>query len=379
VAFHPTSVGATTAGWFDSFLSTAQLGLPSGTNVQAAFVYVPVIPFTPRPDAPILFDRLPSAAISDAAIDDEFDQYLIIYQGVDPNAASTGLINVDLVIASIRSQYGDNPSGYGILDFESPFISRLEAGPSSPYWQMTVDTVVAALRAVKAQFPNVKWTMYGMPLVRFWLPPAYAYSWADASESLKEQTMAATLAGFDPVMRECDWFNPGAYDRYELITFTAEEQPSLIAREAAYRTAIVDACNRFNATSGLPRKPIIPMVSPMFWKVGRISYNMKQMTLEEMLRDAIRPLMLAGADGVGFWTGMSYWVRAATSTQDLGTDQAEARYALTMDFLGGVTPADWTLPALYDDLTLRTSQHIRNRMDEVRAEIQSMGLDAPGP
>jgi hypothetical protein len=292
-----------------------------------------------------------------------------VYQGVDPNAASTGLINVDLVIAAIRSQYGDNPSGYGILDFESPFIPRLEAGPSDPNWQMTVDTVVAALQAVKAEFPQVKWTMYGMPLVRYWLPPEFAYSWANASTALKEQTIAATLTGFDPVMRECDWFNPGVYDRYELITFTAAEQPSLMASEAAYRTMNVEVCNRFNASSGLPRKPIIPMVSPMFWKVGRISYNMKQMTMEEMLRDTVRPLMQAGADGVAVWTGMSYWVRASTSALDLGPDQADARYALTMDFLDGVTPANWTSQALHDDLSLRTSEHLRSVLDAVRAEI----------
>jgi hypothetical protein len=50
-----------------------------------------------------------------------------------------------------------------------------------------------------------------------------------------------------------------------------------------------------------------------------------------------------------------------------------------MDFLGGVTPADWTAPALHDDLALRTSQHVRSRLDEVRSEIQSMSLGNPGP
>jgi hypothetical protein len=374
VAFHPASTGDATSGWFDLYRSAAQMGLPSGTNVQSAFVYLPVVTFTPRPTAPILFDRLP-----DAAIEDKFDQYLIIYQGVDPNAASTGLIDVDLVIAAIRSQYGDQPSGYGILDFENPFIARLEAGPTDPNWSMTVDTVVAALRAVKAEFPQVKWTMYGMPLVRFWLPPTYSQSWADASEPVREQNLNAILLGFDPVLRECDWFNPGAYDRYELALFSAAEQPGLMVRERAYREAMVEVLDRFNASSGLPRKPIIPMISPMFWKSGRIAYNMKQMGLEEFLRDSVRPLMLAGADGVAIWTGLSYWVRASTSAQNLGPDQADARHALTMDFLGGVTPADWTAPALHDDLALRTSQHVRSRLDEVRSEIQSMSLGNPGP
>jgi len=102
VAFHPASTGDTTTGWFDLFLAAAQMGLASGTNVQATFVYVPTVPFAPRPTAPILFDRLPSAAISDQAIEDEFDQYIIVYQGVDSASVNTGVINADLVVDSIH-------------------------------------------------------------------------------------------------------------------------------------------------------------------------------------------------------------------------------------------------------------------------------------
>lgn len=375
VAFTPTSTGDVTAGSFSPFLSLSQLAIPSGSNVLAAFVYVPAIPFTPRPDAPILFDRLPSAAVSDQAVEDRFGEYLIIYQGVDMDSVSTGIINADLVVEAVRSQYGNSPSGWGVVDFENPFINRLEAGPSSPTWQQTVDTVVGCLQRLKAEFPNVKWTMYSMPLIRYWIQSTW--SWANVPAAEREAQIQKILVGFDPVLRECDWFNTCSYDWYELATYAPSAQANKTLAEVAHREAQVEVCNRFNAASGLPRKPIIPMISPMFWEIGQISYNMKMISTEEILRDTVRPLMQAGADGVAFWTGLSYWVRAATSTQDLGSGQADSRYAFTMDFYNGVPPADWTLPAVYDDLSLRTSQHVRMRMDEVRGEIQSMSLGNP--
>jgi len=93
--------------------------------------------------------------------------------------------------------------------------------------------------------------------------------------------------------------------------------------------------------------------------------------LEEILRDQVRPLIAEGASGVGFWTGFSYYTRAACSAQDLGASQQEARYAFTRDFLGGVTPLSWTDPAVYAELVLDTSLLTRQRLDEIRADLQS--------
>jgi hypothetical protein len=377
--FIPTSTGATTAGSFEMWITAGQMGLAGTTNPQGAFMHVPTVDIGNRPLTPVLFDRLPSATISAAAVEDGHAEYIIVYQGVDPNSGSTGLINPQLVIDAIRQEHGDDPSGYGILDFESPFIERLEAGPTHPNWQMTVDTVVGALQAVKAEFPNVKWTMYSMPLTRYWIPPANAYSWANASPELRESAFVKILTGFDPVLRECDWLNPSAYDRYELSTFSSSQQATITAQEIAHREAVVEVCNRFNATSGLPRKPIIPMVSPMFWKVGQISYNMKQVTLEEMLRDSVRPLIDEGADSVALWTGLPYWVRLATSAQDFGLSQLEARHAFTQDFLGGIPPADWTAPGVHESLSETISEHISARLDEIRVEIYELLVGSTGP
>jgi hypothetical protein len=370
-------MGDATAGSFVSRFTAAQMGVPPTANPQAVFLFIPTIDIGDRPLTPVLFDRLPDSAVSAAAVEDGHAEYIIVYQGVDPNATATGLINAQLVIDSIRQEHGDNPSGYGVLDFENPFIDRLEAGPSDPNWQMTVDTVVGALQAVKAEFPNVKWTMYSMPLIRYWLPPYY--SWADAPLAVREEAFAKALVGFDPVLRECDWLNPSTYDRYELATYSAGQHASKTAQEIAHREANVEVCNRFNDLSGLPRKPIIPMVSPMFWNSGQISYNMKQIPLEEILRDTVRPLISEGADSVAIWTGLGYWVRAATSTQSLGLGQIEARHAITQDFLGGIAPADWTAPGLRESLSEIISEHIRTRMGEVRSEIYDLLVGSAGP
>jgi hypothetical protein len=181
------------------------------------------------------------------------------------------------------------------------------------------------------------------------------------------------------VLRACDWLSPSSYDRYELASFTPDRWEQITAQETAWRENQSEICRRFNESSGLPPKPIIPMISTMFWKVGQMEYNMKQMPLEEMLRDQVVPLMAGGADGIAIWTGMSYWVRSATSTADLGPTQIDARYALTQDFLDGVEPSDWTDPTVKTFLEEATSLHVRQRIEEVKAHLETASPDSGTP
>jgi len=372
VDFVPTSLGTNTAGTFTSAIYAAQMGLPSTATSQSAFMFVPVAPANPRPVSDqILFDAMPSTEHSLAAVDAGYHQIIIIYGGVDPDATTTGVINADLVVEAVLQQYGPDPKGWGVLDFEVPFFTRLEAGSSSPTWQQTVDTCVALLQRMKTEFPQVKWTMYGMPLLRYWISGTPTYSWADAPEALKEQQLTKVLEAFRPVLDACDWLNPSSYDRYELAAFTPDRWAQITAQETQWRRHQMILCNRYNATSGLPAKPIIPMVSPMVWKSGTMEYTMKQLPAEEILRDQVRPLIAEGASGVGLWTGFGYYTRAACSAQDLGASQQEARYAFTRDFLGGVTPTNWTDPAVFAELVLDTSLLTRQRLDEIRADLQS--------
>jgi hypothetical protein len=106
---------------------------------------------------------------------------------------------------------------------------------------------------------------------------------------------------------------------------------------------------------------------------------MKQVTLEEMLRDSVRPLIDEGADSVALWTGLPYWVRLATSAQDFGLSQLEARHAFTQDFLGGIPPADWTAPGVHESLSETISEHISARLDEIRVEIYELLVGSTGP
>ncbi len=191
--------------------------------------------------------------------------------------------------------------------------------------------------------------------------------------------LAQRHEAFEPIMRACDWLNPSVYDRYELARYTADRHAEITARETSWRHYTVELCNRFNASSGLPPRPVLVMVSPMFWKVGNIEYNMKRMPIEELLRDQIRPVLEAGADGVAIWAGFTYYPRAATSSADLGQGQFDARYAFTRDYLGGVEPADWTDPALRAELELLTSQMVLQRLGEIRADLETASPDSGTP
>ena len=326
----------------------------------------------------VMFDRLPHAETHAAAIADGFERYIIIYQGVDPDATASGVINAYAVVAAIREQEGDAPSWFGILDFEYPFMVRAQSGPSDPNWQTTVDTIVAVLDRVRAEFPGVQWSMYGMPNVPYWSPNG-GYGWDTMGESEREQVLAQRLEAFDPILRACDWLNPSVYDRYELAQYTADRHAEITARETSWRHFTVELCNRFNASSGLPPKPTMVMVSPMFWKVGNIEYNMKRMPIEELLRDQVRPVLEAGAEGVAIWTGFTYYPRAATSSADLGQGQLDARYAFTLDYFGGVEPLDWTDPAVRAELEMLTSQMVHQRLGEVRADLESSSPENGNP
>ena len=380
VEFTPTSLGASTSGSFSAYLTGGSLGLTNDANVRASFLYTPIVPVTPRPSqsSTVLFDPLPLPEFNGELVDAGFESMLIIYQGVDMQSVQSGIIDTDVVVAAVRSQFGDQPSGFGMLDFETPFFQRIEEGPGSPLYQQTVDTIVTTLQRLRQEFPDVRWTMYGMPLLRYWVAPT-GYPWSAAPEADCEAQRVRTLANYDPILREVDWLSPSSYDRYELAAFTPDRWEQITAQETAWRLNQSEICRRFNETSGLPPKPIIPMISTMFWKVGQMEYNMKQMPIEEMLRDQVVPLVAGGADGIAIWTGMSYWVRSATSSQDLGPTQIDARYALAQDFLGGVEPPDWTEPSVKAFLEQATSTHVRQRIEEVRQHLESSSPDNGNP
>jgi hypothetical protein len=378
VEFTPTSIGTSTSGSFAAYLTGGSLGLSNDANMRAAFVYTPIVPTTPRPSqsATIMFDLLPDVSINDAAVGEGFERYILIPQGVDPEAASTGLIDADRVVQAIRDREGDAPTGFGMLDFEVPFISRLRAGPSDPAWQGTVDTIVDVLQRLRVEFPQVQWTMYGMPSLPYWSPNG---SWAVMSEEHRQQLLEEAVEGFGPVLRECDWISPSSYDRYELATYPESQHEGVTAREVAWRHYQVVACEMFNATSGLPAKPIIAMVSPMFRQGGQVEYLQKVIPLAEFFSDQIHPLMAAGADGVAIWTALEYFTRAATSSADLGEPQAVARYAYVQDFLGGVEPLDWTDPVFKAELQQMTSAFVLLRLNELKAELENFVPEGGSP
>jgi hypothetical protein len=375
-AFAPSSTGSATGGSFSMGYDASQLGLPNGVNLRGLFRTILVDPGSPRPPSTavtVMFDRMPDAAVHDLAIEQGHIPYIIIYQGTDPSAATTGVIDANRVVEAIRANHGDSPSGYGVLDFENPFFDRLQAGPSDPNYQMTVDTIVNLLETVKAEFPQVEWTMYGMPRLRYWFSNG---NWANRTEAEREAELTAALGSYTPILQHVDWLNPSVYDRYELGLYSESSWAGVTARETAYRTYNMELCNRFNAGEAIPKK-VVPMVSPMFWKVGNIEYNMKQTPLEELLRDQVRPLIEGGATGIAFWTGYSYWTRIATSAEDFGTFQQEARFSMLHDYLGGVEPVTWVDEQVKLELKTMTSEYVLQRLGEVKAEIEALTSD-PG-
>lgn len=280
------------------------------------------------------------------------EQYLIIYEGNADPTATSGTINVTSVLNHIETVYGTDIVGWGVLDFEYPFLGVLSTGPSDPNYNTCVTSLLQTLRAVKQKFPKVRWTYYGMPSLDYWLPTIppsqYPTLWAFSTPQQKQVEIEKKLNSFGPVLRELDWYAPDVYDKYhqDLMNSTDASQHNINERE--YRLARVEMIREFLRRNNIEGRPIIPFVSPFFAPgggPGGVTLENKKIPFNQMLQDQVLPLTEAGCDGIAIWSAANFYAeQALIGTCAANQDQNRVRPIYTVDYFAGITPGDGGSP-----------------------------------
>lgn len=307
---------------------------------------------TAMPVAPawaVLYDSIPSVPATSPV--PSARSYMLVGQyDCDPEIARTGVIDPARVAAQVdRLIAAGKGSEYGVLDFEDPFDHLWESGTADPRYGPALQSMIATIRHLKERYPGIKWTYYGLPRVKYWLPEG---EWAELSQPQREAVFARSVAPILPLMAEMDWFNPGVYDVYERAMGMPTTRTPRVDAEAAWRRANVEAIKWHFASRGLEAPPVIPMVCPWF-QGGGFATEMRPVPASEFLEEQVRPVAAAGAAGVAIWGGMRYalyvarWTAPHPSSAFLEL-RDRIRSAFVRDYLGGRTVADseWGDPSV---------------------------------
>lgn len=348
-AFLPIAPGSGGA-WFDH---SPGEGIRSIEAVQAQ-------PQAAAEARPLLFDSFVSP-FAEAPVADVRRYMLVGQYDVDPSIAQTGIIDPERVIAHVERMISSgNGSGWGVLDFEDPFDLLWDSGDRDPRYRPALQSMIDTVRALRARFPQIKWTYYGIPRVKYWLAGRV---WSDLSQQEREAEYRKAIGPVAALMPELDFVMPGVYDVYE----DAMGMPTTVTArrlvEASWRTANVEAIKLHFRDRALPEPPIIPMVSPWF-QPGGFSSVLRPIPMQEFIEEQVRPLIEAGATGIALWGAMGYFERVATWPTDHPSQafmdlRAEVRGYFARDYWLSATlssaPIRWDHP--------ETAALLRQRLD----------------
>lgn len=322
------------------------------------------------PSLTILFDEIPDPSLVQRAQSLEAQRYLIIYQGADPNAARTGSIDVDAVIRAIEEQTRGGAPRWGMLDFEDPFTTNLQRGADDPRCQASVSTMVAAMRAVRARFPNIRWTYYGTPFVPYWLD---GKTWITAAPDAKGALLQKLFKVYAPIVAECDWVSTSIYPVYDPTMFDAANPQTVREHGRAWRTAAVGLAKIL-----ADGKPVIPTVSPV-WQPNGVARAGTSVGQQQFIEDQVEPAAAAGARGVALWTGLGHGIELAVGGLERHPDQDEKfgtrvwRDAFVAQYLGGQVPTNWSDPSLKAMIARSASNTILDSMRWIRLFTPASG------
>lgn len=363
----PASNGGGTSGGVSGNSATWAVQATSGTQLRPA-AQAAAKTFT------VLYDWAPTSdpTVNNLVQRAQASPYILVYQNIDMPSVKSGVIDAGKIIADVRSRFGNDPSGWGMLDYEDPFDSVLQAGPSHPMYDTCVKSMLNALREVKRSFPNVKWTYYGMPGLAYW--PG-GQLWSKAHPAKRQAEIERQISGYGPVLAELDWYSPCIYDVYQLDKMTEQAKSEHLVNEREYRIARIGVVREYLRRRNLPDRPIIPSVSPFFAPGGNTVEN-AVISREELLRDQILPAIAAGADGIAIWTCGNWYVEQATkATEPANETQKRVRECYRSGFLAGTEPVSWSNPSMRAMLTRRVGNSIASMAFYAREAARVKKID----
>jgi len=283
------------------------------------------------------------------------------YEGAHPSGVSTGEIDVRSLLSHIQQVSGGTPPKWGLLDFENPFMTWIENGPGNDNWVQATTQMVKAIRAVKASYPDTKWSFYQLPYVRYYIGcPEDCKCWSQASPAVRTQARARYLEQCAPVLAECQWICPSMYGFYDPAKYPPEDGARWRAATSAWcREQVALAVSVANG------RPVVPIICPI-WQPGgkaRLGEPIPKAIFED---DFVKPGIEAGAAGFVVWTQFPYYIQCAI--KDKVADPPQINRQLFIDcYLGGVSPRNWDDPNLANTLRRKSAEVVLNALTSVRA------------
>jgi hypothetical protein len=328
--------------------------------VQVTLTSADAVPKKPDPAFKVIYDWAPimNPKVGELIGGAKAESYILVYQNIDPNAAKTGEINTDLLIADIERQRKTNPTGWGMLDYEFPFDEVLQAGPTHQLYDVCAKNMVHAIRTVKERFPDVKWTYYGIPGLSYW--PG-GKLWAFATPESQRAEIERQLTGYGPVLKELDWYTPCFYDVYNVEAFPDQaSRDAHMVNEREYRLARLGVIREFFARNNMEPRPILPAVCPWFTGHGNTTAH-ELIPDTELVRDQIMPTVDGKCEGMAIWTAGFWYLQQATLPTNLSNKtQERVRVQFKKHFLGNAEPESWTSDEIKTLLTEKVGIAIGN-------------------
>ena len=346
-------------------LSLPTWGLVTLTALMGFQSPAPIAPVPTRSSLILLYDTIPGSNAIERAKVIGAKPFYVLYESCDPQAAKSGMIDIDNCLKAIESETAGNPPEWGMLDFENPFHSDLQKGPASPECQRAIQTMVALIRAVKLKYPNTKWTYYGVPYLPYWIMEN-KQTWSSATAEVKRDELNRSIGIYAPLVQELNWISPSVYAYYEMRLFPKEQWDFMLKGDSAWRQAQVGLAALLGKS-----KPVIPTACP-YWGPSGLADYCRVIPTAEFLSGQIAPSVTAGAAGIAIWTGIGYYIKVSTAGPDQvfpnekNYGQIEWRAAFTKDYLGNQTPTDWTRPEIKRQLESATSDTIAGSLRSIR-------------
>jgi len=324
-----------------------------------------------KPPLILLYDSLPDPDATVRVQSMNAEPWMNVTQ--DPESFKTGLVDIDAAIRQVQNKSGGQPPKWMMLDLEDPFMANLRKAPDSPERQKSLASMISAIRAMKMQYPNCKWTFYGIPSISYWVNDR---GWATASVEEKKLALERAVATFQSLVAEVDWVSVSIYDVYDPKMVVPGSPKSVRGTPESVRE---DGRAWRMASTGLAKlmangKPVIPTICPTWAPTGIAPYC-RLIPLKDFVLDQVAPAVKAGANGFAIWTSMDYRIEQVTQAEVnpayKSTEQnfgvSEWRSALTADYFNGVAPQNWSDPFIRQQLIKKTSRSITDALFAIRS------------
>jgi len=234
-------------------------------------------------------------------------KYFIYYPGANDALDFTNRkINIEKISEQFELGVGKDFEGYGLLDYENDWFRSLDKGVGTKEHVLVTQIMIEAIRSLKKKYPKVKWSYYGIPKLPYWIPKSSpSYSWGNAPEQVKQETLAFYLNAYKDVLKECDFINVSLYNRYDPMVHPPN-QPNLLTSEYEYRKNCAILANQIKKINNT-NIPIFAMYHQTYAVGGHAQYVEKLIPNDFIAKSLLDPYMDGGVNGFMYWDALHYY------------------------------------------------------------------------